>query len=88
MYLVSDGYLVAILDLCVKMTRYYQTNVRIVILVLDLPEKVSLYIIIGVLVQNIICQNGDGGHFVCWPLAKNAAIFARDMGAHFFLKGS
>ena len=54
---------------------------------LDLPEKVSLYMIIGDLVQNLIFQNGDGGHFVFWPLAKNAGIFARDMGALSCLNG-
>jgi hypothetical protein len=55
--------------------------------VLDLPEKVPLYMIIGALVQNLIFQNGAGGHLGFWPLATNAGIFARDMGAYFFLKG-
>ena len=54
---------------------------------LDIPEKVSLYMIIGALVQNLIFQNGGGGHFGFWLLAKYAGIFARDMGANFFLKG-
>ena len=54
---------------------------------LDLPEKVYLYMIIGALVQNLIFQNGAGGHLGFWPLAKNAGIFARDMGANLFLKG-
>ena len=52
---------------------------------LDIPEKVSLYMIIGALVQNLIFQNGGGGHFGFWPLAKNAGIFARDIKANFFL---
>ena len=54
---------------------------------LDLPEKVSLYMIIGALAQNLIFLNGAGGHLGFWPLAKNARIFARDMEAKFFLKG-
>ena len=53
----------------------------------DLPEKVSLYTIIGALVQNLIFQNGAGGHLGFWPLAKNAGIFARDMGANLFRNG-
>ena len=52
---------------------------------IGLPEKVSLYMIIGALVQNLIFQNGGSGHFGFWPLAKNAGIFARDMQAKFFL---
>ena len=51
---------------------------------LDLPEKVSLYMIIGTLVKISIFQNGAGGHLEFWPLAKNAGIFARDMGLIFF----
>ena len=54
---------------------------------LDLPEKVSLYMIIGALVKNKKFQNGVGGHLGFWPLAKNAGILARDIGANLFLKG-
>jgi len=44
----------AILDLWVKMMSYRQTDVRIGILVDDLPEKVSSYMIVGALVQKLI----------------------------------
>ena len=54
----------------------------------DLPEKVSLHMILGALVQKLIFQNDPGGHFGFGPLAKNAGIFERDMEAKFFLKGS
>ena len=50
----------------------------------DLPEKVSLYMILVTLVQNIIFQDGATSHLGFGPLAKNAGIFGRDMGAKFF----
>ena len=52
----------------------------------DLPEKVSLYMILVALVQNLIFQ--DASHLGFGLLAKNAEIFGRDMGAKiFFIKG-
>ena len=54
----------------------------------DLPEKVSLYMILGALVQNLIFQDGAASHLGFGPLAKNAGIFGRDMGANFFYKRS
>ena len=53
----------------------------------DLPKKVSLYMILGDLVQKLIFQNGASGHFGFCPLAKYAGIFGRDLGAIFFVKG-
>ena len=53
----------------------------------DLYEKVSSYMILGHLVQKLIFRNGARRHFEFCPLAKNAGIFARDLGAKSFLKG-
>ena len=53
----------------------------------DLPEKVSLYMILGALVQNFIFQDGGASHVGFGSLAKNAGNFGRDMGAKFFIKG-
>ena len=50
----------------------------------DLPEKVSSYMILGALVQKLIFQDGASGHVGFVPLAKNVRIFGRDMGATFF----
>ena len=44
--------------------------------------------ILGALVQNLIFQDGAASHLGFWPLAKNARIFGRDMGANFFYKTS
>ena len=46
-----------------------------------------LYKVIGALIQNLIFQNGVGGHFWFWPLEKIAGIFGRDMEAKFLIKG-
>jgi hypothetical protein len=43
--------------------------------------------ILGALVQKLIFQDGAGGHLGFGPLAKNAGIFGRDMGANFLIKG-
>ena len=53
----------------------------------DLYEKVSSYMILGHLVQKFIFRDGAGRHFEFCPLAQNAGIFARDLGAKSFLKG-
>ena len=53
----------------------------------DLYEKVSSYIILGHLGKKFIFSDGAGRHFEFGPLAKNAGIFARDMGAKSFIKG-
>ena len=53
----------------------------------DLYEKVSSYMILGHLVQKLIFRNGARHHFEFCTLAKNAGIFARDLGAKSFLKG-
>ena len=53
----------------------------------DLPEKVSSYMILGALVQKLIFQDGAGGHLGFGPLVKNAGIFERDLGANSFIKG-
>ena len=57
------------------------------ILVFDLCEKVSSCMILGHLDQMLIFRDGAGRHFEFGPLAKNAGIFGRDMGAKSFLKG-
>ena len=46
-----------------------------------------LYKVTGALVQNLIFQNGDGGHLLFLPLKKFPKIFGRDMEAKFFIKG-
>ena len=53
----------------------------------DLYEKVSSYMILGHLDQKFIVRDGAGRHFEFGPLAKNAGIFARDLGAKSFIKG-
>ena len=53
----------------------------------DLYEKVSSYMILGHLGQKFIFSDGDGRHFEFSPLAKNAGIFAREMGDKSFIKG-
>ena len=52
----------AILDIWVKMMFKRKSDVRIGILVVDLVEKVYLYLILGALVQKLIFQDGAGGH--------------------------
>ena len=53
----------AILDIWVKMMLKRESDVRIVIRVVDLVEKVYLYLILCALIQKlIIFQDGDGGH--------------------------
>jgi len=46
----------------VKMISNCRNNVRIGILVVDLVEKVYLYLITRALVQMLIFQDVDGGH--------------------------
>ena len=53
----------------------------------DLHGEVSSYMILGHLGQKFIFSDGAGRHFEFGPLAKNAGIFARDLGAKSFLKG-
>lgn len=53
----------------------------------DLVEKVYSYMTLGALVQKLIFQDGAGGHLGFGPLAKNAGIFARGLGAKIFIKG-
>ena len=72
--------LAAILDILVKMMFYHQTDVRIGILVVDLVEKVYLYLILGALVQTLIFKDGAGGHFGFGPLAKKCRHFFEGPG--------
>ena len=74
----------AILDFWVIMMSLRQTNVRIGILLEDLPEKVSLYVIFGALVQLKVFRTGPNGHFRFGPLAENASFFERDRVAKSF----
>ena len=53
----------------------------------DLCEKVSLFMILGHLGQKYFFGDGAGRHFAFGPLAKNAGIFARGLGAKSFIKG-
>ena len=53
----------------------------------DLYEKVSSNMILGHLDQKLIFRDWARRHFEFGPLAKNARIFARDMGAKSFIKG-
>ena len=57
------------------------------ILVIEFIKKMYLYKFINALVQNLIFQNGVGGHFRFLPLEKIAGIFGRDMEAKFLTKG-
>ena len=41
----------------------------------NLPKKVSSYMILDGLVQKVIFQDGAGGHLGFGPLAENARIF-------------
>ena len=77
----------AILDIWVKMMLKRKSNIRIGILVVELVEKMYLYLILGALAQKLFFQNGASGHFGLGPLAKNASIFARGRVSHFFIKG-
>ena len=54
----------------------------------ELAEKVYLFIFVAIICQKIFFQNGAGGHLGFTPLEKNAGIFAWDTGAQYFLKGS
>ena len=56
------------------------------ILVVDLVDKVYLYLILGALVQTLIFQDGAGAHFGFGPLAKNVGVFARGRVSNFFRK--
>ena len=52
----------AILDIWVKMMLKRKSDVKIGILVVDLVEKVYLYLILCALVQKLIFQDSAGGH--------------------------
>ena len=52
----------AILDIWVKMMQLGKSDVRIGILVVDVVEKLYLYLILCALVQKLIFQDGSGGH--------------------------
>ncbi len=52
----------------------------------DLVEKVYSYMSVSALVPKSIFQDGAGGHLGFCPLAKNAGLFARGLGANFFTK--
>ena len=54
----------------------------------ELVEKVYLFIFVAIICQFFFFQNGAGGHLGFTPLEKNAGIFAWDTGAQYFLKGS
>ena len=53
----------------------------------NLVKKVYSHMILGALVQKLIFKDDAGGHLGFGPLAKNAGIFGRDLGAKFFIKG-
>ena len=53
----------------------------------DLYGKVSSHMILGHMDQKLFFRDGVGCHFEFGPLAKNAGIFERDLGAKSFLKG-
>ena len=77
----------AILEFYIKMKSQRQINIWFGILVIQFIEKMYLYKVIGALVQNLIFQDGVGGHLWFWPLEKIPGIFGRDMEAKFFTKG-
>ena len=53
----------------------------------DLPEKVSLYVMFGALVQKLIVRDDASGLFGFGTLAENASIFERDRGTKYCLNG-
>ena len=55
---------------------------------IELSKKVYLFICVAFICQKLFFNNGAGGHFGFTLPEKNAGIFARDMGAKYFLKGS
>ena len=75
------------MDFRAKMRSYDKNGVRFGILLVDLYEKVSSYMILGHPHQKLIFSGGAVRHFEFGPLAKNAGIFARDVGAQSFIKG-
>ena len=77
----------AILEFWIKMKSKRQINIWFGILINEFIEKMYLYKVLGALVQNLIFQNGVGGHFWFCPLEKIARIFGRDMEATFLIKG-
>ena len=54
----------------------------------ELAKKVYSFIFVSFICQKLFFLNGASGHFGFTPLEKNAGIFARDIGATYFLKGS
>ncbi len=50
----------------------------------DLPEKMSSYKILGTTVQKLIFGQPS---WISRSIAKNAGIFGRDLGAKFTIKG-
>ena len=52
----------AISDFDVKKMSELQTGVRISIIMVDLPQKVFSYVILGVSIKMFIFQDGAGGH--------------------------
>ena len=67
----------------------HQMDARIGILMVNLPEKVSLHVILGAFIQMFIFQDGVRSYLLFHGLAKKKnGIFARDMEAKFFfIKG-
>ena len=53
-------------NIWVKMMLKRKSDVRIGILVVDLVEKVYLYLILGALVQKLIFQDGAGPSWIFW----------------------
>ena len=53
----------------------------------ELSEKMYLFIIIAFICQKLFFHSGGSGHFGFMPLEENVGIFARDIGAKSFLKG-
>ena len=77
-----------ILDFGVKMMYTQQTDVRIGILMVNLPRKVYSYINLGAPDQKLIFHDGGGGHLGFGPLEKNAGTFGMDQEANLFYKRS
>ena len=53
----------------------------------DVPKKVSSYIILAALVQKLVFQDGASSHLRFGPLAENTRIFEREIGTKYFIKG-
>ena len=73
-----------ILDICVKIMCKLQTDVIVIIRMVDLSKRGSLSINICVLVQKLNLKLVPAAILDLALMKKNAGIFGRDLGTIFF----